>query len=157
MSVLLTAPVSNAVALAPPSAKGLECLQHLHELTLCFPQAEIATEHLFHGGMYARTIRLEPGTILNGSLIRRATVLIIHGRCTVTNGDERVEVDGYRIFSGLVGRKQSFRTWGPVEMTMVFPTETLTVAEAEDEVFAEADQLMSRKDSSRDQIAITGQ
>ena len=58
---------------------------------------------------------------------------------------------------GCAGRKQLFWTRGPVEMTMIFPTHAQTVTEAEDEVFAEAEQLQSRKDSSRNTVMITGQ
>ena len=42
-------------------------------------------------------------------------------------------------------------------MTMIYPTSAQTVAEAEDEIFADVDQLVSRKDGSRDQVTITGQ
>lgn len=153
----LTAPLSAVAALEPPSPDTLIRLNQIHERTLAFPQAEIATEHLFHGGMYARTIRLEPETLMNGSLIRRATVLIVHGACAVIAGDRLVELEGYNVIPGCAGRKQTFVTRGPVEMTMIFPTQVATVEEAEDEVFAEAEELMSRKDSSRDTIRITGQ
>jgi hypothetical protein len=42
-------------------------------------------------------------------------------------------------------------------MTMIFPTSAQTVEEAENEIFGEADQLLSRKDGSGDTITITGQ
>jgi hypothetical protein len=62
--------------LTPPSAKTLAALSGLHEWTRQFEQTPIATEHVLHGGMYARTIRLEPETLMNGSFIRRATLLM---------------------------------------------------------------------------------
>jgi len=153
----LAIPLPVTAALVPPSPAMLSRLNQIHERTLAFPQAEIATEHLFHGGMYARTIRLEPETIMNGSLIRCATILIIHGSCAVAIGDQVVELSGYNVIPGCAGRKQSFVTRGPVEMTMLYATKITDVAEVEDEVFAEADQLISRKDGSRDTITITGQ
>jgi hypothetical protein len=68
-----------------------------------------------------------------------------------------VELVGYNVIPGCVGRKQSFVTRGPVEMTMIFSTQAENITKAEDEVFAEAGQLISRKNGSRDTITITGQ
>lgn len=144
-------------ALVPPSPAMLARQDQIHKCTLEFPQAEITTEHLLHGGMYARTIRLEPETIMNGSLIRHATILVIHGSCAVVAGDQVIELTGYNVIPGCAGRKQSFFTRGQVEMTMFYATPIQTVTEAEDEIFVEADELMSRKDGSRDTVTITGQ
>lgn len=153
----LAAPSPILAALTPSTSAMLAQLDEVNRLILAQPQAELATEHLFHGGMYARTIRLAPNTKMMGSLIRLATTLIIHGDCSVLIGDERVELSGYNVIPGCAGRKQFFWTHGPVEMTMIFPTTVTNVPEAEDLVFAEANQLMSRKDSSHDQVTITGQ
>jgi hypothetical protein len=130
-------------------------LGSLHEWTLQFEQTPIDTEHLFHAGMYARTIRLKPETLMNGSLIKAATLLIIHGPCLMTVGDEVVELEGYNVIPGCAGRKQSFVTRGEVEMTMIYPTGAKTVQEAESEVFGEIDQLMSRKDGNRNSVTVT--
>jgi hypothetical protein len=92
-----------------------------------------------------------------GSRIRLATVLIVHGDCSVLVGDQRVELTGYNVIPGCAGRKQLFLTHGPVEMTMIYPTTFATVKEAEDEVFAEADGLQSRRDGSGDIIVVTGE
>jgi hypothetical protein len=143
--------------LAPPSAKTLELLSDLHEWTLQFEQTPIATEHLFHAGMYARTIRLEPETLLNGSFIKLATLLIIHGHCLMTAGDEVVELDGYNVIPGSAGRKQSFVTKGKVEMTMIFPTSVKDLEQVESEVFGEADELMSRKSGNSNSVTVTGE
>jgi hypothetical protein len=143
--------------LSAPSAKTLAALSGLHEWTRQFEQTPIATEHVLHGGMYARTIRLEPETLMNGSFIKLATLLIIHGHCLMVAGDEVVELDGYNVIPGCAGRKSSFVTRGKVEMTMIFPTAAKTVEEAEDEVFGEADELMSRKDGNGNSVTVTGE
>jgi hypothetical protein len=153
----LAIPLPVTAALVPPSPATLDKLAQAQEIILARPQVTAATEHLFHGGMYARTMRLIPGVWMIGSLIRLATVLIVHGDCAVIVGDEQVELSGYNVIPGCAGRKQLFWTRGPVEMTMIFPTHAQTVTEAEDEVFAEAEQLQSRKDSSRNTVMITGQ
>jgi hypothetical protein len=151
----LTAPLPIAMVAASPAV--LAQLNEINKIILSCPQIELATEHLFHGGMYARTIRLQPGTKMMGSLIKLATVLIVHGDCSVLIGDQRVELTGYNVIPGCAGRKQFFWTHGPVEMTMIYPTSLATVEEAEDEVFAEADQLMSRRDGRGDTIVVTGE
>ena len=155
MSAALANPA--LAALGPPSAVALSRLDRANERILQFPQVAIATEHLLHGGMYARTIRLGPGVVMMGSLIRLATTLIVHGDCSVIAGDEKIDLSGYNILPGCAGRKQLFLTRSSVEMTMLFPTQATNVTEAENEVFVEADQLMSRKDGSGDQVRVTGQ
>ena len=156
MSALATS-LPACITLAPPSSVMLERLAKAHSIMLTLPQVPLTTEHLFHGGMYVRTIRLQAGVYMLGSLILRATVLIIHGDCSVTSGDQRLDLTGYNVLPGSAGRKQLFLTHGPVEMTMFFPTSASSVEEAENEVFAEAEQLQSRKDDSRDVIVVTGQ
>lgn len=153
----LTAQIPITAALVPPSPAMLAQLEEINKLILSYPQTELVTEHLIHGGVYARTIRLAPDTKMMGSLILHATTLIVHGDCSVLIGDSRVELTGYNVIPGCADRKQFFWTHGPVEMTMIYATAAETVAEAENEIFGEADQLMSRKDGSRDTVTITGQ
>lgn len=129
----------------PPSPAMLEKLAQAQEFLGTLPHAPLTTEHLLHGGMYARTIRREPGSITVGSLIDRATILIIHGSCSILIEDRRVDLEGYNVLAGLAGRKSMSVTRGPVEMTMICPTSARTVKEAENEIFTEADQLVSRR------------
>jgi hypothetical protein len=144
-------------ALVPPSQRMLDQLAALNEVILSYEQVPLATEHILHGGMYIRTIRLQPETKMMGSLIKLPTVLIVHGTTSVLIGDERVELEGYNVIPGCAGRKQFFWTHGEVEMTMIVPTKAKTVEEAEDEVFAESGQLVSRLDGSGDTIVVTGE
>jgi hypothetical protein len=144
-------------ALLPPSQETLDKLAAVQEAMLTVEQVPIATEHILHGGMYARTIRLQAGIVMMGALIKRATVLIVTGSVALLVGDERTEVEGYNVFAGSAGRKQLFVTRGAVVMTMIYPTQAKTVEEAENEIFADADLLMSRKDGSRDTVTITAE
>ena len=152
---------AKATALFPevipaPSPATMDSLMRLQTLMADLPEVPLPTEHLLHGGMYARTIRRGPGVVAVGSLILRATILIVSGPCTLVTGESRLDLHGYNVLPGLAGRKQLSLTHGAVEMTMIFPTSAKTVEEAENEIFAEADQLISRKDGSRDQVTITG-
>lgn len=143
--------------LAPAAQETLDKLAIVNDELLKYEQVPIATEHILHGGMYARTIRLCPGTVMMGSLIKRATMLIVNGPTAALVGDAWVEMDGYNVIPGCAGRKQLFVTRGEVGMTMIFATRAKTVEEAEDEVFAEADLLISRRDGGKDTITITGE
>lgn len=144
-------------ALTPPTQASLDKIRLIHEAILQFEQVPIVTSHLLHGGLYARSIHLDPETRMVGSLIKQPTVLIVSGETAILIGDRLVELTGYNVLPGCAGRKQVFLTRGPVDMTMIYATSARTVEEAEDEVFAEAGQLLSRRDGSLDQVTITGQ
>jgi hypothetical protein len=143
--------------LLPPSFEMVSKLDQTDAIIRECPQVEVITEHVIHGGMYARTIRRAPGIVAVGSLILKSTLLIISGDCTLIQGDgDARRFTGYNVFAGLAGRKSCSMTHGPVEMTMIFATQAETVEEAEEQLFGEVDRLMSRQDGSKDLITITG-
>ena len=141
--------------LQPASKETLKKLGIVHALLIKAADVHITTHHILHGGMYTRTIHLEAAVVMMGSLIKCPTILIINGATLMLNGDEGTELEGYNVIPGSAGRKQLFVTREQVEMTMIFATQAKTLAEAENEVFAEADDLMSRKDGSGDTLIIT--
>lgn len=151
MSVSAIIPVPQSVSVIPaPAPAVLDGLTQLQDFLLAlpesaFPQIPLPVEHLLHGGMYARTVRRDFDSVTIGSLINRATILIVNGDCSMLIGDRRVDLTGYNVLAGLPGRKSMSIAHGPVEMTMLFTTTAQTVAEAEDEIFAEADKLVSRR------------
>lgn len=122
----------------------LEKIKAAEDLILTLPQVEIATEHVFHAGMYARTIRVPAGTVLTGAFMKIPTLLIVHGDAEVLNFDGWLDVRGYAVLAGGAGRKQVFFARTAVEMTMVFATQATTVDEAEREFTDEFERLMSR-------------
>jgi hypothetical protein len=148
---------SQLPALLAASQETLDKLAIVHRMLRSVDQVPIHTDHVLHGGMYARTIRLEVGIVMLGALIKRATILIVNGPASVLVGDEWGELDGYNVFPGCAGRKQLFVTRGDVAMTMIFPTAAKTVEEAEAEFTDEADLLISRRMDNGDTITITGE
>lgn len=134
------------LSLKPSTPEAIEWLDSVHEEILKYEQCPVHTKHLIHGGMYARTILLKPETKMVGSKINKPTILIVNGSASVLSGKGRIELEGYNVIAGAPGRKQFFWTHSDVEMTMLVATEAKTVEEAEDEVFAEADMLMSRRE-----------
>lgn len=147
----------HSLLLIAPSQEILERLTSVGDELRLRPQLQPRTDHVIHGGMYIRTLHLPANVDMMGSLILKATVLIVCGSCSMLAGDERVELNGYNVLLGCAGRKQLFTTRSPVVMTMIFPTSARTVKEAENEVFGEADLLQSRQDASGDTVIITGE
>lgn len=119
-------------------------LTNVQDRLLELPQIDIQTEHVIHGGMYTRTIRLGTGVVLMGALVKIPTMLIVSGRTKVFTGENWIELDGYHVIPARAGRKQIFVTSQETNITMIFRTDAKTVEEAEEEFTDEATALMSR-------------
>lgn len=127
------------------SADAVAKVRRLENQLEQLPQADIQTEHFLHAGMYARTITIPAGVMLTGALIRVPTVLVIAGDADVFMGDRTERLAGYHVLQGCAGRKQAFLAHEDTQVTMIFPTDAATLADAEDEFTEEADRLMSRR------------
>lgn len=139
--------------LVAPDPQTLEQLRDLDAAMLALPQTEIPIDHLIHGGMYARTAHVPADTIVSGALLRRATVLVLHGDVTVFTGTESVRLRGFHVLPGSAWRKQLFRTHGVTRMTMVLPSNAQSVDEAEHE-FTDEPELLAK---SAGRVTITGE
>lgn len=148
LSVPIGLPAMSRVAIGKVRAFEDASLERL-------PQIEIATEHVIHGGMYARTIMIPKGTILTGALIKLATLLIVSGDADVYIGGEAIELRGYSVLPASAGRKQLFVTGTDTHLTMIFPTTAKTVAEAERQFTDEYEKLFSAMAPNR--TTITGE
>lgn len=127
----------------PPSV--VAAVYRLEEEAMKMPQVEIHTEHAFHAGMYARTIKIPAGVALTGALIKIPTILIVAGDVLVYTAEGTVRWTGYHVMLGPEGRKQAFVAIQDTFLTMLFPTEATTVEEAEAAFTDEADRLLSRR------------
>lgn len=138
----------------------LDAVAHVRELealSLTCDQLVIPTQHIIHGGMYARTVTIPKGAMLTGALVEIPTMLIVAGHCLVFIGEESIEVKGYHCFAAATGRKQAFNALEDTHITMLFPTTAKTVAEAEDWFTDEAHLLFSRKPDAQNITTITGE
>jgi hypothetical protein len=151
LSNLLAMPILPAT-----HAATVQALSRVQDEMLKLPQAEIPTEHVIHGGMYARTVRLPQDAVISGALIKVPTMLTVNGHAMVFVGDGWTELYGYNVFPASAGRKQLFVALGPVEITMVFPTKATTVDEAEREFTDEFELLQTRRDIAQT-VNITGE
>jgi hypothetical protein len=139
-----------------PSASGenLAKIKIAEEIIRGRPQIEFCTEHVFHAGMYARTVRIASHVVFTSVLIKRATLLISQGCYEVLAGDRWLRYEGYNVLCGFAGRKQIYRTVTPIELTMIFPTEAQSVVDAEREFTDEVESLLSHK--LENDIVVTG-
>ena len=121
-------------------------MRELERAALVLPQTPIPTEHVFHAGMYARTIRIPAGVMLTGALIKIPTILIVSGDVLIYGKDGPQRCAGYHVALGQCGRKQAFYAIQDTYLTMLFPTGATTVDAAEREFTDEYEKLFSRKE-----------
>ena len=125
------------------SPQTLDQLRMIEEKILRCEQFQFKTQHVFHAGMYARTVRIPAGVFFTSVLIKCPTLLILNGTCDVLMGSTIVRFDGYNVIPAAAGRKTAYITRSPIELTMIFPTQARTVEEAEAEFTDEVENLLS--------------
>lgn len=143
-------------AIAPMTPEAIDKVRQLEARTAELEQVEIPTDHVLHGGMYARTIKIPAGVLLTGAHIKRATMLVISGHVTVFVGEGSIEIAGYQVLPASAGRKQAFLAHADTFVTMLFPSEAASIEAAENEFTDEADRLLSRRQAC-ESITITGE
>ena len=139
------------------SEHSISKVRQIEALNAQVPQIDIGTSHVIHGGMYSRTIMIPAGVLLTGALIKIATLLIVQGDVLVYIGDKTIELSGYNVLPASANRKQAFVTKTDTYLTMIFPTDARNIKDVEMEFTDESDVLISRKDSSNNEINITGE
>ena len=142
--------------LLAPSENALEFVKKAEECISSCPQIELQTEHVIHGGMYARTIRLNANEVISGAHYIVPSLVIIEGDCLVSSGDGWIELSGFHVIPASTGRKQLFVARQETAITMLFRTDAKTVEDAEREFTDEHERLMSRN-SQNDIVTITGE
>ena len=139
------------------SEMAIDNVRQLEDYVLGAKQTDIPTEHVFHAGVYARTIMIPAGVILTGAMIKIATVLIVSGDFIVYIGNEAIERSGYHVFAASANRKQAFIAKTDTYMTMVFATDSKTVSDAEEQFTDDFGRLMSRHADAINHIVVTGE
>jgi hypothetical protein len=128
--------------------EALDKVRRLEKAALEQPQTPIETQHVFHAGMYARTVMIPAGHMITGVLIKIPTILIVSGDAVMYGSDGPVDVSGYTVFSASAGRKQAMVALTDTYLTMLFPTDAKTVDQAERAFTDEFDLLITRKESA---------
>lgn len=120
------------------------------------PQIDLATQHQFHAGTYARTIMIPAGAMITGAHIRIATTLIVSGDAIAYIGAETLRISGHKVIPASANRKQAFVALSDTYLTMIFATKATTIEQAEEEFTDESHLLISRS-SGLNTITITGE
>ena len=137
------------------SFQAVAAVARLAEACKPLPQIPLVTQHLFHAGMYSRTIILPKNTALTGVLIKRSTVVTIAGDVSVFAGGEAFRVTGYKVIPASANRKQAYLSFAETAITMCFATSAKTVEEAEMEFTDEFSELLSH--SFDNEVIFTGE
>jgi hypothetical protein len=117
----------------PTSLERLDKLQLLEDRIRQCEQTSFKTEHVFHAGMYARTVRMPEGIVFTSVFIKIPTLVILCGTCDVLVSSNGVRFEGYNVIPAAAFRKTAYITRSDIELTMIFPTEARTVEEVERE------------------------
>lgn len=138
--------------------EGIAKVNKLDAVLLQVEQIPMPTDHLFHAGMYFRTMVLPAGQFLVSSLLKVATGLFIAGDVLIYSGETVVkEITQPSVLAGSSYRKCAFFARADTHITMVFPTQATTVAEAEEEFTDEHERLLSRLPGAINNIIVTGE
>lgn len=109
------------------------------------PQVEVKTTHHFSGGMYARTIYLDAGTVLTGCKHKTDHINIVIGDISVTTDEGMKRLTGYHVLETKAGMKRAGFAHAPTAWTTVCKTEHTDIADAENDLVEEADTLQTRR------------
>lgn len=142
----------NDLAIARPhiaamSAETIDKVRALEAIVGAMPQIAVHTDHVFHAGVYARTVMVPAGAVITGVLIKIPTILIVNGDCIVHTEDGPIEMHGYNVVPAEAGRKQALVALTHTHLTMIFASDARDPDTAEREFTDEIDSLMSRKEA----------
>jgi hypothetical protein len=143
--------------IATMSESAIEKVRTFESLMAERPQEEIGTDHVIHGGMYARTVKIPAGVAITGTEIKVATLLVLQGDALAYTDDGAIELHGYNVIAASAGRKQVFVALTDTWLTMIFPSAATSIEQAEDEFTDEANMLITRRGIGKQTIVITGE
>lgn len=138
-------PPSLSHSLVASDAETLAQLALVAEAISQYPQTDLQTSHLLHGGQYHRTCRMPAGTVIVGAVVRVPTSLIIAGDVSLWTGRSWQRMTGYHVLSGEIGRQACIFSHAETFLTMTAVTEACTIEAAEAEMTEHPEQLLSRR------------
>jgi hypothetical protein len=150
--------ITRIATIEPVNQETLEIVRAVENFSLAnVRQVEIETEHLFHAGIYGRTITLPAGILLTNAFIKIPTILIVQGSILILGNNGWDRLDGYNVIPCSAGRKQVALAITDCQATMLFATASKVVEEAEAEFTDDHERLFSRKEGYRNIVKITGE
>ena len=120
-------------------------VKRLEELILQAPQVDLLTTHNLENGMYARTIYLQPGTVLTGAVHKTDHINIVFGDITVTTDEGVQRITGYHVINTKAGSKRAGFAHAATAWTTICKTTKTSLEEIEDELVEDAGMLQTRQ------------
>lgn len=122
----------------------IDAVRALERELALFPQVDLSTTHLVHGGMYARTIFIPAGVALTGALTEMDNICVMYGDITVTTDEGTQRLTGFNVLPAKLGAKRAGVTHADTWWTTIIPTELADIASIEEAMTTEADRLQTR-------------
>jgi hypothetical protein len=122
----------------------IDAVRALERELALFPQVDLSTTHLVHGGMYARTIFIPAGVALTGALTEMDNICVLYGDITVTTDEGPRRLTGFHVLPAKAGAKRAGVTHAETWWTTIIPTELTDISAIEEAMTTEADRLQSR-------------
>jgi hypothetical protein len=123
-----------------------EAVRQMETFLLQFPQTDLQTSHVVHGGMVARTILIPAGTVLTGALTNLDNLCVLFGDITVTTDAGPQRLTGFNVLPAAAGSKRAGITHADTWWTTVWTTDLTDIAAIEDEFTNESDLLQTRRE-----------
>lgn len=98
--------------------------------------------HVFHAGVYVRSLFVPKDMIVANDVIKVPTVLIVSGDCLITDTETTRRITGYEVLLGAPMRQCIVRTLQDTWFSMVYATDAKTVQEAEAEFASDPSSLL---------------
>lgn len=143
MSAPITPSDASTFLAGTPS---LDAVRDMESLLLQLPQVDLATSHLVHGGLSARTIFIPAGTVLTGALTNLANLCVVCGDITVTTDDGPQRLTGFHVLPAAPGAKRAGVAHADTWWTTIHRTDLTDIAAIEDEMTGESERLATRRD-----------
>lgn len=120
--------------------------EQIERLEACvgeMPQVDLLTEHALSGGVYARTIYLEAGTVLTGAVHKRDHVNVVVGDISVWTEQGMRRLTGHHVLMTKAGAKRAGYAHADTIWTTVCHTEETEMAAIEADLVEEPEKLQT--------------
>ena len=119
-------------------------VRKLEEALLQAPQAELVTTHHLNGGMYARTVYMDAGSVMTGALHKTDHLNIVFGDVSVTTDTGVQRLIGHHVLETKAGMKRALFAHAATAWTTVCKTDKTVLEEIEEDVVEGAGKLLTR-------------
>ena len=114
------------------------------------PQLSIATQHLIHGGMYARTVFIPAGSVVTGAKTNLDNICTVSGDVTVSTDKGVIRLTGYHVIPANSGYSRAVYAHADTHWTTFLVTDSDNVQAIEQAMTDDAATLQTRASIGND-------